>query len=153
MPTRLVSILIALSFLGYTVVPAAWFPCCCKNRKAASACEAEKQSCCAASKQILEVNEDVNGRCCSANQESVECGVSDHAIGQKCPKCRCIEQMRVSTGLSGQSLNEDSFRLVPLNYLILYSSLIDHSASYLQGFKDSCSHASSPFQKNSTLRC
>ncbi len=126
MPTRLVCIFIALSFFGYTVVPAAWLPCCCKNRKAASACEMDKPSCCSGPKQIAEVhNEDLVGKCCSPTQESVECSAAADTIAQKCPKCRCIEQMRISTGLSGQSLNEDSFRLLPLGHSELCSDLIE----------------------------
>ncbi len=115
---RSIAIILCLSLVGVTVIPAAYVPCCCKtsckttlNKQVRSCCnsgatvvpavptEAKSRPCCGMASQSMSVP----GTC--PFSESAE-ACPNKVVKQECPVCRCLEQMQIVALSSGSTLSE-----------------------------------------------
>ena len=73
--SRFIAAIVSVCLLGFTAIPGAYFPCCCKDRCKVLA-ERQAPSCC-------------------AQQEPVrDCCHTDRSLKSQCPHCRCLEQLQ-----------------------------------------------------------
>jgi hypothetical protein len=116
MPSRLVVIILCVSLVGVTVVPASSIPCCCKSmhatradRNGISGDRAEMgPACCTAGA--------VKARSCCAGKLVSSC--SKRIVRAECPRCRCLEQMQI-VALSGYTAFENTVRVPPVTFVAL----------------------------------
>ena len=95
MLSRLLVIITCVSLVGMTVVPASAIPCCCNksmHSKKMSGAKAQMSPAC------LPESADKALPCCHGKLVKACC--STKVIRQKCPKCRCLEQLQI-VALSG----------------------------------------------------
>lgn len=107
MVSRSLVILVCVSLIGVTVLPASLLPCCCKFERATVFRESPGSAC-----PLHNVNEPVsNGptarrSCCSAvsiqDRASTATCCFPKVLKEPCGKCRCLEQMQI-VALSGYS--------------------------------------------------
>ena len=89
---RIISIITCLALFGFTLTPAAYYPCCCSTE-----CKGHQKiatsSCCAPS--------ETQASCCTAKGSQWGCPVKK-ALNRTPPDCRCLKQL---TKLSIPSTN------------------------------------------------
>ena len=108
MLSHLLVIITCISMVGMTVVPASAIPCCCNRSLHArevshSRAEVIPPVCCP------ERDTKVHS-CCRAKLQTA-CR-SDNFVKQKCPRCRCLEQLQI-VALSGYASTESNTRVSP----------------------------------------
>ncbi len=122
---RSVAIMVCISLVGMTVVPASWLPCCCKSKSKSLESERPIASCCAEKSSINFTIPNSQGHsCCPVNLKDDRSCACSSAIRGICSACRCAEQMQI-VALSGYSAQEETSRdrLVTL-YSVSQSSVI-----------------------------
>lgn len=107
MVSRLLVILVCISLLGVTVLPASLLPCCCKFERATVLRETPSSAC-----PLHTLNKPISTgptarrSCCSAlniqEQASTASCCFQKVLRGPCGKCRCLEQMQI-VALSGYS--------------------------------------------------
>jgi len=115
MLNRSLIILICISMVGVTVLPASMLPCCCKFKGAKMRAE-DAPGCCALRKAGPPVLKQTarERSCCSARQLSeapaqATCCSQQVSVKVPCGKCRCLEHMQV-VALSGYMGGEVNLR-------------------------------------------
>ncbi len=114
MLSRLVIIILCVSLVGVTIVPASSIPCCCKTMHAnysvqsgISGSLAEKgRACCSGGA--------VKARSCCATHV-VQATCAKGTVRDECPRCRCLEQLQI-VALSGYTAVENSVRLAAVTF-------------------------------------
>jgi hypothetical protein len=113
MLTRLVIIIMCVSLIGVTIVPASSIPCCCKsghtNFQAQSriphpATEAVHACCSPGPAKVRS--------CCATKVVQATCAKG--TVRGECPRCRCLEQLQI-IALSGYSALGTIIRIPVLN--------------------------------------
>jgi hypothetical protein len=89
---RLITIFSCICMVGVTVLPASAVPCCCRQAGKPNCCEEHQAKalpgCCHEAREQTLADE-----CCRSSVDQTN-------IDQKCPRCRCLEEMQIVT-LSG----------------------------------------------------
>ena len=98
--SRFAIIITALSLLGFTLTPHAYFPCCCKGG-GKTAQPAGPAPCCPVQKPV---------KSCCAGANSVATCTADDTLTRNCPTCRCLEQMQVPV-LTGPNAGDTTTRV------------------------------------------
>jgi hypothetical protein len=111
MLSRSIAIIVCLSLIGVTVLPASMIPCCCASKgdlcKTASA---GPRSCCAKGPSDLAVSQGTAKSCCANISADLPACCSKQTVKKECPVCRCIEQMQI-VALSGYSIDQSTIRI------------------------------------------
>lgn len=134
MLNRLLIILICISMVGVTVLPASMLPCCCKFKGAKMRAE-DASNCCASCKAGRPVVRQTarEKACCSARQlaeapAQTTCCSQQVNVQVPCGKCRCMEQMQV-VALSGYMGGEVNLRTSAVSAATLTAAIllpVDH---------------------------
>jgi hypothetical protein len=104
MLSRLLAILVCISLLGVTVVPASFMPCCCKVGVKLVRGHQQSGACCAArSGESVSTVQPEKRSCCSAvKAAALPSCLARKALKPECRTCRCLEQAQIMA-LSGHS--------------------------------------------------
>lgn len=118
MLSRAVVIVVCISMVGITVVPASWMPCCCKFKSKALESERPIASCCAEKFTAnLTAPSPPSHSCCPVDLKDRSCACGS-VIKGVCSACRCAEQMQV-IALSGYSAQDETAK----DHLVAISSV------------------------------
>ncbi|MFH1116480.1 MAG: hypothetical protein V1792_21415 [Pseudomonadota bacterium] len=112
---RSLILMVCISMVGVTVLPASLLPCCCKFEGDKPAARGAP-TCCPVHKAISPVLPQTprQGSCCSESLpvEQIDqptCCSRQIGLQNNCGKCRCLEQMQLVT-LSGYSVGQTAVR-------------------------------------------
>lgn len=89
--SRFIAAIVGICLLGFTSIPGAYFPCCCKT-----SCKVmvERQA----------------PSCCKQQQPVRSCCASERSVKAKCPHCRCLEQLQ-TVAIPTVNLHQNTVRL------------------------------------------
>ncbi|MEJ2716222.1 MAG: hypothetical protein P8182_03655 [Deltaproteobacteria bacterium] len=89
--SRFIAAIVGICLLGFTAIPGAYFPCCCKT-----GCKvlAERQA----------------PSCCKPQEPVKSCCTPDRSVKPGCPYCRCLEQLQ-TVAIPTVNLHKNTVRL------------------------------------------
>jgi hypothetical protein len=121
MRRRWLPLMLCITFLGVTLTPAAYLPCCCKKKVSFDTRTASK-ACCSSPRHSANPapQSGMMKSCCAAKMAAKKtCGMCEAAnqgklctykvIKSCCPHCQCLPQMQM-VGIAGSGLDENLLR-------------------------------------------